>query len=57
MSKEYQKMNYFDGLIVNHLLFCQKKIFGFIFNLSVKIHYIKSDDKVISLKKYFDKKM
>ena len=55
MSKEYQKMNYFDGLIVNHLFFCPKKMFGFIFNLSVKIHYIKSDDKVISLKKYFNK--
>ena len=55
MSKEYQKMNYFDGIIVNHLFFCPKKMFGFIFNLSVKIHYIKSDDKVKSLKKYFSK--
>ena len=55
MSKEYQKMNYFDGIIVNHLFFCPKKMFKFIFNLSVKIHCIKSDDKVISLKKYFDK--
>ena len=55
MSKEYQKMTYFDRIIVNHLFFCPKKMFGFIFNLSVKIHYIKSDDKVISLKKYFNK--
>ena len=55
MSQEYQKMTYFDGMIVNHLFFCPKKMFKFIFNLSVKIHYIKSDDKVISLKKNFNK--
>ena len=55
MSQEYQKMTYFDGIIVNHLFFCPKKMFKFIFNLSVKIHCIKSDDKVISLKKNFNK--
>ena len=25
MSKEYQKMTYFDRMIVNHLFFCPKK--------------------------------